>query len=73
MICKEMTEEQARHNVRTAVEAAMVSTGLIADKSGSAYAKKIAAKLAKIVLANQMDALREELVDALQKPFDSED
>ena len=49
MFCEKMTEEQARNNVETIITGAMVSLGLIADKSGSEVAKKAATDVAKIL------------------------
>ena len=63
MICENMTETQARNNVGTVVEAAFISVSLIADKSGSSYARSVAAKLAEI----HLDFLQDKLFRAIFK------
>lgn len=63
-ICENMTEQQARHNARNAVEAAGVSIALIADKSKSEYARRLAKKLAPILIQCQEDSLLEAFMEA---------
>ena len=62
-LCENMTEQQARHNARTAIEAACVSIALIADKSKSAYARRLAKKLAPIMVQCQEDSILEAFME----------
>ena len=64
-ICESMNEEQARHNVNAVIEAATISLALIADKSGSEYAREMAEKLAELHVERVQDDLRDILLNAL--------
>lgn len=64
-ICKSMNEEQARHNVNAVIEAATVSLALIADKSGSEYAREMAGKLAELHVERVQHDLEDMLLKAL--------
>lgn len=66
-ICKSMNEEQARHNVNAVIEAATISLALIADKSGSGYAKEMAGKLAELHVESVQNDLKDILLKALME------
>lgn len=66
-ICKSMNEEQARNNVNTVIEAATISLALIADKSGSEYAREMAGKLAELHVERVQDDLKDILLKALME------